>query len=561
LLTVLLATLGLVCVICIPLRAHVLGRFEAIERGLAADDLDGARNTLQSEAEAVGAMARDYAVWDETYAFAVGGQEGYVATNLGDNTLTDNQLSTVLIVDEERRLIYGDRFDRVDVEHEASFAPDDVFSGPADPLLARADADATVFGLQRVRDLPYMVGAHAILTSNSEGPPHGTLVFGRALDEAELERLRERVRLDMNIVPLDAVPSALSAPVLALEADERIIEPIDDETLGAYALLRDLRGEPVAMLQITIPRTVYAEGRSDANVIAASVGAACLVFGLLVLLLLEQVILRRVSHLGQEVGVVGAAADHSLRVSVSGSDELSGLARTVNEMLTSLERLNVELDSERAKAEALLRNILPGPIAERLKDGEKTIADQFPEVSVLFADLVGFTTLSSSVSAQDLVVMLNDVFSRFDNLADEHGLEKIKTIGDAYMVVAGLPEPRPDHALALSSMALDMLDAIDDFNVQHGTSLGIRIGINTGPVVAGVIGKRKFIYDLWGDAVNVASRMESSGLPGRVQISDSTQVCLAGALPVEDRGTITVKGKGEMQTWLLAVRLGARAAQ
>lgn len=558
---VVFATLALVCAICIPLRAHVLGRFEAIERRLAADDLDGARNTLHSEAEALGAMALDYAVWDETYAFAVGEQEGYVTTNLADNTLTDNQLSAVLIVDEDRRVLYGDRFDRTVGAHDSPFTAEEVFTGADDPLLARADADATVFGLRRIRGLPYLVGAHAILTSTSGGPPHGTLFFGRALDAPEIERLRERVRLNLGVVALDEVSGPLGDRVRALEGDERIIEPIDEETLGAYALLRDLRGEPIAMLQVTIPRTVYAEGRSDANVIAASVGAACLVFGLLVLLLLERVILRRVSHLGEQVGVVGAAADHSLRVSVEGSDELSGLARTVNEMLTSLERLNVELDSERAKAERLLRNILPGPIAERLKEGEQTIADQFPEVSVLFADLVGFTNLSSSVSAEELVVMLNDVFSRFDTLADEHGLEKIKTIGDAYMVVAGLPEPRADHAQALATMALDMLDAIDDFNASHGTSLGIRIGINTGPVVAGVIGKRKFIYDLWGDAVNVASRMESSGLPGRVQISDSTQVCLAGQLPLEDRGTITVKGKGEMRTWLLALRLRSEAAQ
>jgi len=267
----------------------VLGRFEAIEHRLADDDLDGARNTLQSEAEAVGAMALDYAVWDETYAFAVGGQEGFVTTNLADNTLTDNQLSAVLIVDEERHLIDGDRFDRVAAEHEEAFTPDDVFSGPSDPLLARDDADATVFGLLRIDGDPHMVGAHAILTSTSGGPPHGTLFFGRALDESEFERLRERVRLNLSIVALDEMSGSLGERVRALEDDERIIEPLDEETLGAYGLLRDLRGEPIAVLQITIPRTVYAEGRSDAN-IAASVGGACLVFGLLVLLLLERVI-------------------------------------------------------------------------------------------------------------------------------------------------------------------------------------------------------------------------------------------------------------------------------
>ncbi|MDQ3034359.1 MAG: HAMP domain-containing protein, partial [Myxococcota bacterium] len=389
-----------------------------------------------------------------------------------------------------------------------------------------------------------------------EGPVRGTLVLGRALDAPEVERLADVLELDVALVPVDRLgaESELAPAIDALGDDDTLVRPVDDDTLGGYALLRDVGGAPIAVLRIHVPRTVYAQGRADADSIAFSVAIACVLFGMLVLLLLELAIVRPVRRLGREVSVVGAAADHSLRVAVKGRDEIGALAGDVNGMLASLERLNQLLEAERAKAERLLRNILPGPIADRLKDREETIADAFPEVTVLFGDLVGFTDLSSRVGAGDLVVMLNDIFSRFDALAERHGLEKIKTIGDAYMIVAGLPEPRADHAQAMVAMGLDMLDAVAELNTSRGTELQLRIGINTGPVVAGVIGTKKFIYDLWGDAVNIASRMESSGVPGRVQISESTYERVREQFATEPRGAITVKGKGEMHTWLLSPR-------
>jgi class 3 adenylate cyclase len=306
-------------------------------------------------------------------------------------------------------------------------------------------------------------------------------------------------------------------------------------------------------MRVTIARTIYAQARLDANTLTLAVVAACLAFGLVVLALLQRFVVRRVINLVSEVDVVGAAADNSLRVTRHGSDELATLADHINAMLASLESLTRDLDTERAKAEKLLRNILPPSVAARLKEDE-TIADSFPEVSVLFADIVGFTELSSRAAPGELVKMLNEIFSRFDALAERHGLEKIKTIGDAYMIVAGLPEPRADHAEALANMALDMQDAVAQFNAARGATLSIRAGINTGPVVAGVIGTKKFIYDLWGDAVNIASRMESSGLAGRVQITEATRRKLDGKLAVEERGPVHIKGKGEMRTWLLVPR-------
>ena len=206
---------------------------------------------------------------------------------------------------------------------------------------------------------------------------------------------------------------------------------------------------------------------------------------------------------------------------------------------------------QQEQAERLLLNILPEPIALRLKQEEQTIADSFPEVSVLFADIVGFTQLSTTVSPIELVRLLNRIFSAFDRLAEHHQLEKIKTIGDAYMVVSGLPVPRADHAEAIANMALDMQREIEKFSQEIGTKFQMRIGINTGPVVAGVIGIKKFIYDLWGDTVNTASRMESHGIPGQIQVTAATYDCLKDHYEFESRGTIYIKGKGEMQTYLL----------
>jgi adenylate cyclase len=208
-------------------------------------------------------------------------------------------------------------------------------------------------------------------------------------------------------------------------------------------------------------------------------------------------------------------------------------------------------DRAHERSEELLHNILPPTIASRLKARGDTIADGFGEVSVLFADIVGFTSMSAKLAPERVVAVLNELFSRFDDLADHLGLEKIKTIGDCYMVAGGLPEPRADHAEAVANMALGMLDVIHELRSRTDDALDLRIGIHSGPVVAGVIGKRKFIYDLWGDTVNTASRMESHGIPGAVQVSDTTHDLLAGKIAMQERGTIEVKGKGAMRTWLI----------
>ncbi|MTJ12534.1 adenylate/guanylate cyclase domain-containing protein [Anabaena sp. UHCC 0187] len=214
-------------------------------------------------------------------------------------------------------------------------------------------------------------------------------------------------------------------------------------------------------------------------------------------------------------------------------------------------RAKRELEIAQEQSERLLLNILPAVIAKQLKLQPTTIADSFHAVTVLFADIVGFTELSSRTSPAELVELLNQIFCLFDELAEIHGIEKIKTIGDAYMAVAGLPNYRSDHALAIANMALDMQKSVIEFNKQNNLSFQIRVGISTGPVVAGVIGLKKFAYDLWGDTVNTASRMESHGIPDNIQICEATYQLLKDKYLLEKRGLIKIKGKGEMMTYLL----------
>ena len=216
--------------------------------------------------------------------------------------------------------------------------------------------------------------------------------------------------------------------------------------------------------------------------------------------------------------------------------------------------LVVFIDGERlrakAESDALLLNVLPRSIADRLKGGERVIADHYDEVTILFADVVDFTPFAARETPARVVAVLDEVFNRFDTLAERHGLEKIKTIGDAYMVIAGAPEPRPDHASVIVDMALEMLSVAALTESTPGNPLRLRIGVASGPAVAGVIGHRKFSYDVWGDTVNLASRMESTGIPGEIQVAASTWQMCADRYPFTSR-EIEVKGLGALQAYLL----------
>ncbi|QUR67406.1 adenylate/guanylate cyclase domain-containing protein [Mycobacterium spongiae] len=231
---------------------------------------------------------------------------------------------------------------------------------------------------------------------------------------------------------------------------------------------------------------------------------------------------------------------------------------TVWYALRDTARAEAAMEAEHERSEALLANMLPASVAERLKDPDHPIiADKYDDASVLFADIVGFTERASSTTPADLVRLLDRLYSAFDELVDSHGLEKIKVSGDSYMVVSGVPRPRPDHVENLADFALDMVGAAAELKDPHGRSVPLRVGLAAGPVVAGVVGSRRFFYDVWGDAVNVASRMESTDSVGQIQVPDDVYERLKDDFVLRERGHINVKGKGVMRTWYL---LGRKAA-
>jgi class 3 adenylate cyclase len=261
-----------------------------------------------------------------------------------------------------------------------------------------------------------------------------------------------------------------------------------------------------------------------------------------------------------------SAGDMTARAQLTGQNELATFGHTFDSMVgavdqhlaeveaarATLAEQTISLEHERQRSEKLLLNVLPAAIADRLKNGEDTIAESYPEVTVLFSDIVGFTEMCGQIGAKQVVDMLNEVFGMLDELAIKHDIEKIKTIGDCYMVVAGVPNRSPTHAQQIAMFALEMQDTLQTYAARSGRDLTMRTGIHTGTVVAGIVGTSKFAYDLWGDVVNIASRMESSSEPGRIQVSDAVRVRLADDFLFEARGDVDIKGKGMMHTWYLA---------
>jgi class 3 adenylate cyclase len=248
-----------------------------------------------------------------------------------------------------------------------------------------------------------------------------------------------------------------------------------------------------------------------------------------------------------------AAGDYNVKVAARSQDEIGQLVTAFNGMVDELHAKNDMIEAKNRENEELLLNVLPAPIANRLRGGEQSIADGFAEVTVAFADLVGFTAISSEMPPQEVVALLNGLFSRFDQAAHELGIEKIKTVGDAYMAVCGLPHPVDDHAERMVRMAIRMVHICREHAMEYRVPFRLRIGINSGPVVAGVIGRSKYIYDLWGDTVNLASRMETAGLPDSIQVTRSVYERLKDKFAFEPRGALDIKGKGPVEAWLLRI--------
>jgi class 3 adenylate cyclase/HAMP domain-containing protein len=379
---------------------------------------------------------------------------------------------------------------------------------------------------------------------------------------------------DYDIADLGLLKEALASCTPQQEHDFVYDEKFKVSSVSAYMPLTDDEGHALrakdgrclGVLGLDITDRKMRAALDRAGGLAIKISLAMIGLTLLISIGIGTLLTRPILALSSTVKRF-ADKDFGARTAIHSRDEVGQLGENFNTMAETIqlhsenleEQVKVrtkELREEKQTSERLLLNVLPGPIADRLKGGESLIVDRFESVTVLFADIVGFTALSQKTSPETLVTMLNELFSMFDSLAEKHGLEKIKTIGDAYMVVAGIPQPIADHAVAIAHFGVDMLEGIDAYAKRTNSDLTIRVGVHTGPVVAGVIGQKKFIYDLWGDTVNTASRMESHGVPGRIHVSEATQALLASTFDFDDRGEHEIKGKGVMHTYLLR---GAKA--
>ncbi|MFQ4135601.1 adenylate/guanylate cyclase domain-containing protein [Nodosilinea sp. PGN35] len=560
--TLLLTTLPL-----LGLMAILYGSFSVIlqrsygrlERQDAQRNLQRVEEVLAGDLAQIQSLTEDWAAWNDTYAFIRDGNANYVESNLSKYAFESLQLNLVAFVNLDGDIVYGTGYDLIN----RTFLP--LPPGlvqqltPTSPLMQFEHLAFHHQGLMVVEGDLMLVIVEPILRSDATGPARGALLMGRTLSPGVVESLAQRTRLNLQLHPVTpaALPETLRPVLATLEADgdpaarPTLIRPQDANTLAGYTLWPDLYGIPQALLEVKLPRDIYRQGQVSRHYLGWSLLGSCLAFTGGMLLLLDRVILRRLLGLSQQVQHIGRSNDLSQRVPAQGSDELSDLGNQINDMLGELQISNEKVAQEQQKAEQLLLNILPAAIAGELMQTKASIPQHFDEVTILFADIVGFTSLSHHLSPIKLVALLNQIFSAFDSLAEQLDLEKIKTIGDAYMVAAGLPTPRDDHAEAIAEMALAMQQVTASFQAESGEPLEIRIGINTGVVVAGVIGTKKFIYDLWGDAVNVASRMEASSEPGQIQVTAATYERLKDSYQFERRGSIAIKGRGEMETYWL----------
>ena len=549
--TTLVIALSLLCVL--PafywiFRDVLLERYTDMEAHEVQRDLQGVLNALEKEQTELVELARKWAHWDATYAFVQERTSGYLEKNIDLQVLQSIRVNLALYLDSSGQWAAhaGYRLDSKGIA--AAWEGEEVRAYLRDQgraLLEYTGTDKVERGLLMVGNNVLLAASLPILHSNGSGPPAGVLVFLRRIDAGQFAEFDSRRHVKLEVLPPDA--SVSQEVEMQLQQRRFAIAAPDPKWVHGYVLLRDFKHHPALLLKNTRYRMIYSEGRDLVDYfLLALVGFGMLLL-VVVLWLLKNTVLADVTNLAAEVQ--GVTHHGGQRVTVRGDDELAQLAVEINRMLDNLHR-------EQEKSERLLLNILPPSIAARMRHGETMIVQRFDCVTVVFCDLVGFSNLTQSLQPERLVLVLDLIFSAFDYIADQHQLEKIKTIGDAYMAVGGAPQALAGHCAAAARAALELHVKLAQLSDELGLPLEMRVGISTGPVVAGVIGKYKFTYDLWGDAVNTAARMESHGVPGKIHCSREVFLALHEQFSFEPRGEIEVKGKGRLQTYFLEKELG-----
>ena len=531
-------TLGLVAALYVPLRALLLGSFRELEDDEAAQNLDRAANAIDTQRAQVEATCRDYAVWDDTFAFLGGEDPEYPRTNFPRETYDHNRLAMIVLLDTSGAVRFGGAYDR---ERRAEVAVPDL--APALERLCPRGRCAARSGLIETPFGPMLIAAHPVLPSDGSGTARGAMIMGRELDDAQIAELGEATDLALSIVRSD-------------DARPMLTEVLDEERLAVHAPLADVTGAPYLRLRVEMARDVYARGVLGTRVLAVAVAIAGLVFGVLILLLLDRVVLRRVGRLSQDVERVSSSADPSQRVAVQGEDELAGLATSINGMLGELAAAREVIRSAfgRYVSEDVARAILAQP------EGP-VLGGQVREVTILFSDIRGYSTISERMAPADVVDLLNEYFGAMSAVIESEGGVVIEFLGDAILAVFGAPGDLDEHAERAVRAALAIERRGEELNRawdasgrsglwrDHGIeALRSRIGIHTGRVVAGNLGSRtRMKYAVIGDAVNTAARVEGLNdvVGTSVLLTAQVREQLSDALAerTQDRGEHAVKGR------------------
>jgi len=537
--------------------------YENLEQQDIKRDVQIIHNNLQQEMQILEEKLADWSKWDDNYQFALKPNKLFIDTNLAQEALVSIRVNAILIFDTKNKLLVSRSY-KLENNQVKAWKTDNLlkYISQHPDLITHTSASSQIMGLISFPDgnsnTVTFLASEPIIPTDLSPRIAGTIVFFRRFSQEYIEQLlkRQQIGAYFHLIQSLTLEHPLQKIIGALRPSRPTwVIPQNEQRVSGFSLIRDVYQKPIFLLEVHRVREIYLQGKHlILNALYILVILGCF-FLIVTLLSLRHWVLFPLFVLLKDVQVITRNGDIKNRVRELGADELGILSHEINTMLTSLDTaLNKErcnLMAEKERSDELLNNILPSVIANRMRMGELMIAEHFEEVTVLFSDIVGFTKLSAHTEPQELVKLLNMIFSEYDAIADKYGLEKIKTIGDAYMVVSGVPLAQIDHARRIALMALEMRDKLLELNRVFQLDIAVRIGIATGEVIAGIIGKRKFSYDLWGNTVNIAARMESHGIEGKIQCTEYFYQLLQQDFIFEYRGLIEVKGKGLMPTYFL----------
>lgn len=515
-------TIGLIILLYISLNFFVLNSFKAIEEQAVQQAVQRALNALADDLAGLQRTATDYAVWDDTYGFLQDRSADYLEINYDPGTLVRNRVDVVLFLDEAGQIIANRQIDATgeqilpvppQIQSALAAAPG------AFPPFSETDGAS---GIVMSSEGPLMVAAWPVLTSANTGPARGTLLMARRLNDATLQRLSETTRQPLEIRQLADVndDSELAAIYPRLSPTAPLaVNPLSDQRIAGYGLLTDASGSPALLLRIEQAREVYSQAQSSIQYFIWAIAAAGVIFGVVILLLLQKVLLSRVTRLNTQLHEIGERADLAQRVHLDGHDELTSVADNVNLMLSSIERLSDDLAAEQVKSGRSLMNTLPEHMLTQLADQSGALAAS--AVTVLAVDMVDNTCARNRLEPGRAISLLNQAYQVVDTLVKEYGAEKIRARDETYVAMAGLSSAPDDPADAIAQLALEIQRYVDNLNRTLNVSFQVRIGIHTGQLTSGAIGTQHFVLDLWGETLNVVTQVMNRCALGEIQVTQA----------------------------------------